>query len=171
MTQPKADDLAPATEAAKSQGIPIHPPLAHITIGAFVTAAICDTISITGITDDGVYFNHAALYALMVGLGAMILAAIAGFVELFQNTRPGGQGRRTGIIHAVIMLLVGLLAFIDIITRESHVSESHTPGGTYALTLAVLVLLVIGGRLGGILVYRLGAGTSAKKNAMAVQDQ
>jgi len=159
MTQSKADALIPTTEAEKSQGMPKHPPLAHISFGAYIAAVIFDTISITGVTDDGAYFNHAARYALIVGVATMALAVLFGVVELFQNTRPGGQGRRTAIIHALTMMPIAPLSLINIVTRGSHVSESHTPGGTYALTIAILVLLLIGGRLGGVLVYRLGVGT------------
>jgi len=171
MTQSKTDALAPTTVVDKSRGIPKHPPLAHVSIGAYVTAGVCDTISITGITDDGVYFNHAARYALIVGLAAMFLAAMFGLLELFQNTRPGGQGRRNAIIHALTILPIAPLSLINIVTRGSHVSESHTPGGIYALTIAIMVLLLVGGRLGGVLVYRLGVGTPAPKGPrVAVQD-
>lgn len=154
-----------STTRAKHR-IPPHPPLAHVVIGSYATAGVCDTISVLGFAgDDGTYLNHAAMYALMVGTGTMALAIIAGLFDRVQNTRPGGYGRRIVNIHAAIMVTLGVLSIINITIRESSVSESHTPIGIYVLTVLGLILMVIGGRLGGIAVYRLGAGTPAKQGS------
>ena len=147
--------------------IPIHPPLAHITIGAYVTAAVCDTISITGIGGgDPQSLYKAATYALMIATVALFLAVISGFVDRAGNTSAGGRGRRIANIHALIMSALGVIAIVELVLRRqvaANASATHTPTVAYVLTLLILVLLVVGGRLGGMLVYQLGAGTPARQ--------
>lgn len=162
---------AESTTQAGEHPIPKHPPVAHIAIGAYVTAGVCDTISVFGFAgDDGSYFNHAAWYALIVGVAAMAVAVITGLIDRVQNTRPGGQGRRMVNIHALFMLALGPLSMINIVTRAmgSSFSESHTPIGNYVLTVAILILMVIGGRIGGVVVYRLGVGTPNARRGSSV---
>jgi uncharacterized membrane protein len=166
MAQTTADTSASAPQAGRTR-LPIHPPLAHVSIGAYVTAAACDTISITRIADaDGQSLYKAATYALMIATAALFLAVASGFVDRSANTSAGGRGRKRANLHALIMSTLGLVAIIDIVFRRemaNNASAMHTPPVAYALTLAVLVLLVAGGRLGGVLVYQLGTGTSLRR--------
>lgn len=166
MDQSTEYTLASPPQAGKTR-FPIHPPLAHVTIGAYATAAVCDTISITKFSGtDGQALYNAATYALIIATTALILAVISGFVDRAANTSAGGRGRRMANIHALTMSALGLVAIIDLILRRqviSNATATHTPSVVYALTLVVLVLLVVGGRLGGMLVYRLGAGTPAHR--------
>jgi uncharacterized membrane protein len=162
MAKITADTSESAPQARKTR-FPLHPPLAHVSIGAYVTAGVCDTISITGIAgDDGRYLYKAATYALMVATTALFLAVISGFVDRAANTSPGGRGRRITNIHALIMSILGLIAIADLTLRDDV--ATNTPAVVYVLTLVVVVLLVAGGRLGGMLVYQLGAGTPARRS-------
>jgi uncharacterized membrane protein len=166
MAQTATDTSASMPQAGKTR-LPVHPPLAHVSIGAYVTAAVCDTISVTGIAGaDGQSLYKAATYTLMIATAALILAVISGFVDRAANTSAGGRGRRRANIHALIMSILGLVAIIDLILRRqvaSNALATHTPSVVYVLTLVVLVLLVAGGRLGGTLVYQLGAGTPLRR--------
>lgn len=103
---------------------------------------------------------------MIIATAALLLAVISGFVDRAVNTSAGGRGRRMSNIHALTMSALGLIAIIDLILRRqvaSNATAAHTPPVVYAFTLVALVLLVVGGRLGGILVYQLGAGTPARR--------
>jgi uncharacterized membrane protein len=166
MGQTTAETSASVLETGKTR-FPVHPPLAHVSIGAYVTAAVCDTMSIIGITgNDSRYPYQAATYALIVATAALFLSVITGLVDRAANTSPGRRGRRMANIHALIMSILGLAAIVDLILRRevpTNVSATHTPAVVYTLTLVVLALLVVGGRLGGTLVYQLGVGTPARR--------
>lgn len=166
MAQASTDTASPGPRTLTDR-IPLHPPLTHITIGAYVTAAVFDTISITGMAgSDGQVLYKAATYALMTATAALFLAVISGFVDRAGNTSAGGQGRRVANIHALIMSALGVIAIVELVLRRqvaANATATHTPPLAYVLTLAVLVLLIVGGRLGGKLVYQLGAGTPARR--------
>lgn len=165
MAKSAAETSSQVSQAEKTR-VPFHPPLAHVAIGSYVTAAVCDTLSISGVAgSDGRALYQAATYALMIATAALIVAVITGFVDRGNNTSPGGRGRRMANLHALVMSALGVLAIVELILRRNvaaNADAAQTPAVVYVLTLIVLVALIVGGRLGGMLVYRLGAGTSAR---------
>jgi len=160
-TEAVADPTVPATKPA-----PVHPALAHVSIGAYVTAGVCDSIGFFGIAgDDDKYLYKAATYALMIATSALFVSILTGLRDRVVHTRAGGKGRQVANIHGLIMGGVGAFAVVDITIRRlpANSNDAHASLGLYALTLAVLALVVVGGRLGGKLVYQLGAGTPARR--------
>lgn len=156
----KEQSISP-TQPARS---PIHPPLAHIAVGAYTTATVCDVLSVAGTGGNGTAHDlfRAGTFSLMIATGALFLAVIAGFVERSRMTAPGSAARAGANRHAAIMSVLGVVAIVDIVIRRHAAADAvHTPTANLILTLVLFVLLVVGGRLGGRLVYKLGVATAA----------
>ncbi|WP_225830460.1 DUF2231 domain-containing protein [Streptomyces sp. NK08204] len=142
---------------------PIHPPIAHVAVGAYTTATVCDILSVAGTGGDGTAHDlfRAGTFSLMIATGALFLAVIAGFYERSRMTAPGSAARAGSNIHAAIMSVLGAVAIVDIVIRRHAADDAvHTPTRNLILTLVLFVLLFVGGRLGGRLVYKLGVATA-----------
>ncbi len=138
---------------------PVHPPLVHAPIGGVIVAAVCDVVSLVG--GDGHAWSRTwfkgGSYALIVGTAILFAAVATGVVERNRRTRPASAQRSVVDRHAVVMSLMGAVCVGDLILRNGHYSAArHTPVVVLVLTLVALVLTVVGGELGGRLVYRLG---------------
>jgi len=139
-------------------GKPLHPPLTDIPVGAYVLAAGFDLISALGHDEPWARdFYRAASFALIAGAAVSVLAALTGFWDWLRSTEPGTQARRTANAHASTMLTVTVLVLIGIAVRVFALwDEPSTTGLALAITLAAAGLTVLGGTLGGSLVFDYG---------------
>jgi uncharacterized membrane protein len=158
-----AQNQTAATPLRKG-GSPLHAPIAHIVVGAYATAVVCDLLSVakTGSSATQHDLFRAGTFSMMVATGTLFVAVIAGLIDRSRYTTAGSVQRRKTNIHMTLMLCVGVVAIVDIVVRR-HTSDDavRTPVGVLILTLAVGTLLFFGGMLGGRLVYRLGVATAA----------
>jgi uncharacterized membrane protein len=143
---------------------PVHPRLVHVPIGAKVAAAAFDVISAAG---GGTHpwardLFRAGAFVLMIGTGSMFAAAIAGMVDRARWTAPSSRTRRQANWHAAVMSALAVLCVVEIVLRRgSYADAKSSPAVIVVLGLAALVLVVVGGELGGRLVYRGGVGVRA----------
>lgn len=122
-------------------GHPLHPLLTDVPVGALTIALALDLL--------GIY--DGANWATLLGVGGMVLAAIAGFVDLDETD---GKARQYGGIHASVMLVA--LAFY---LASLAVRFGYAPGSAYLSTVIAAVgyvFLVVGAYIGGDLVFTLG---------------
>jgi uncharacterized membrane protein len=139
---------------------PLHPPLVHIAIGGVVTAAICDVVSAAGSAHPWArdWFKGGS-YALMIGTAVLFVTAIAGLADRAGATQRGSARRSLVNRHALAMSLVALACVTDLVLRNNVYSDAgSTPVGVLVLTLATLSGVIVGGELGGRLVYQHGIG-------------
>ena len=139
-------------------GKPSHPPLTDVPVGAAVLAAAFDVVSFAAGGDrpwaGDLY--RAASYCVIGGAVASVGAALTGLWDWFKSTPKGTQARRTANAHGMTMGVATLLVIAAIVYRAGVWHEPATPLAALALSLGVLVLTVVGGTLGGSLVFDYG---------------
>lgn len=96
----------------------------------------------------------AASYTLLAGAIASLPTALTGFAD-WLRMRAGSEVRRIANSHALTMIVVTVLVITNLAVRYYDDVEETTPG-ILVLSIAVLVLVTIGGMIGGSLVYDKG---------------
>ena len=139
-------------------GKPLHPPFTDIPIGAYMLTAAFDVISVVGHDQEWARdFYRAGTFALVGGAIVSVLAALTGFWDWLRSTEPGTQARRTVNAHAVTMITVTVLVLVNVVLRlTAFDGESSTPGIVLVLSLAIALLTVIGGTIGGSVAFDYG---------------
>lgn len=139
-------------------GKPSHPPLTDVPVGAAVLAAAFDTVSLAagGDTTWSGDLYRAASYCVIGGAVASVAAAVTGLWDWWKSTPKGTQARRTANAHGATMGLATVVALGAIAYRAGVWHEPATPVLALILSLAVLLLMVVGGALGGSLVFDYG---------------
>lgn len=139
-------------------GKPLHPPLTDIPVGAYLLAAVFDTISAVGHDQEWARdFYRAASFALIGGAAVSVFAALTGFWDWLRSTEAGTQARRTANAHAITMVTVTLLVLAGVAVRVfGFWDEASIPGLALALSVAAATLTALGGTLGGSLVFDYG---------------
>jgi nitrite reductase/ring-hydroxylating ferredoxin subunit/uncharacterized membrane protein len=122
-------------------GHPLHPLLTDVPIGGLTIALILDLL--------GIY--DGANWATLLGFAGLILAAIAGFVDLDETD---GKARQYGGVHASLMLVAMAFYVVSLAVRWGF-----APGEPYQSTVAAALgylFVVMGAYIGGDLVFTLG---------------
>ena len=136
---------------------PLHPMLAHFPVVCWSLATIADIASVRY----GQPAWHLAGTLLWIGVLVAVPAMFVGVVELIQIPREPGPVR-AGFMHMGVMLVAFLLYLVSLLLRihQGHIIQP----GIAAQTISVIgfVFLLVGGWLGGTLVYGYGAGGDRK---------
>jgi len=102
-------------------------------------------------------FFRAATFVLIVGASVSLLTALTGFWDWLRSTEAGTQVRREANAHALTMITVTLLVLVDIGLRTlAYGGDAHSGVVVVALSIAAAALTVIGGTIGGSLVFEHG---------------
>ena len=139
-------------------GKPLHPPLTDVPVGAYMLVAAFDVISFLG-GDEGWPrdFYRAGTFTMIGGLVVAVFAAVTGFWDWLKSTEKGTQARRTVNAHAWTMVVVNFLVVVDVVLRALvYDDDTHTGPVVLVLSLAVALLTVLGGTIGGSLTYDYG---------------
>lgn len=140
-------------------GKPFHPPLTDIPIAAYLFAAVFDVLSVilhSAHPQVGTELFHAATWTFLGGAAVSVLAALTGWADWRTSSSPGTQARRTINTHAIIMIIVTVLALVDIGIRLGLHDRKSTPGGLAVLSVLAAVLVTVGASFGGSLVFDYG---------------
>ena len=139
-------------------GKPFHPPLTDIPVGAYMIAAVLDVISIVGQDEEWARdFFRAGSFVLIVGAAVSLLTIVTGFWDWLRSTEPGTQVRREANAHAWTMITVTVLVLTNIGLRTlAYGGDAHTGVVNLALSIAAAALTVLGGTIGGSLVFEYG---------------
>jgi uncharacterized membrane protein len=143
-------------------GKPFHPPLTDVPVGAYVLAPAFDVISFLGRHNHDAWpreFYRAGTFVLVGGALVSLFAALTGFWDWVRSTEKGTQARRTVNAHAWTMITVTVLVLVDIGLRWFKYDDktlTHTPGRVMVISVVLFVLTVIGGTIGGELVFDYG---------------
>ncbi|GAA5532930.1 DUF2231 domain-containing protein [Deinococcus aluminii] len=127
-------------------GHPLHPILIHLPLGGWVIAGMLDFLPFEPTAET----EHAADLVLLLGTVGAIPTIAAGWTD-WSNTR--GQARRTGLIHGALNETAFLLNGASLLARRRGKRRLGK-----ALSGTALGLVLVGGFLGGQLVYRHGLG-------------
>jgi uncharacterized membrane protein len=131
-------------------GHPLHPPLTDATIGMFVLAAGLAIVGYAGGAEQST--SKGMWLALIGGLIAAVPTALTGLVD-WLSIEWGSRRWRTATWHLCVMITaVGLFALAAWRQHPGYRHGDVTTAGL-ALTLGGAVVLVVGGWLGGSLVF------------------
>ncbi|MEW2254545.1 DUF2231 domain-containing protein [Streptomyces sp. NPDC047869] len=135
-------------------GHPFHPMLVTVPIGAWVTSLVFDIAS--HVVHRPGFLTQSSQWLIAVGVIGALLAAMAGFLDLFAIP-AGTPAFRTALVHMTLNLLVTAAYAVNFLWRHGE----HTGGGSVAtgqLVLSALSVAALGasGFLGGKLAYRYG---------------
>jgi uncharacterized membrane protein len=136
---------------ARIAGHPLHPALAHLPIGLWLAAVLWDALAWWRATEP--LWGQLGFWCLSLGLAAAIPAIAAGLIEYFA-LRPGEPAMATATAHMMAMFAATALFGASWVVRT-------VDGGVRwaaALGFGGAALLLVGGWLGGSLVYRHGVG-------------
>jgi uncharacterized membrane protein len=138
-------------------GKPFHPPLTDIPVGAYVLAAAFDVLSMLTNGDLAHDLFRAATFALIGGAVVSLFAATTGIADWALSTTKGTQARRTANAHGLTMITVTVIVLVSIALRlGAYDDKAATPVLAAVLTVVAAALTVLGGALGGTLVFDYG---------------
>lgn len=131
-------------------GHPLHPPLTDVTIGAYAFATIAAVLSKAGVADRG--FASGWWLALIVALVSTALTATTGFVEWI-DLEWGSAVWRTATLHMTAMLCASGVFLVAALVGHHAYVQHHVSTLALVLTLVGFATLLLGGWLGGAVVY------------------
>ena len=102
-----------------------------------------------------VVFHRAAGYVLLVGAVVSLATALTGYID-WLDTRKGTQIRRMANAHAWTMITMTVLVLVDIALRYFANGYDGPCGALALLGVLILGLAIVGGTLGGTMVYDFG---------------
>src|SRR5438477_2341310 len=122
-------------------GHPLHPLLTDVPVGGLTIALILDLL--------GIY--DGANWATLLGVGGLVLAALAGFVDLDETD---GHARQYGGVHASLMLVALVFYLFSLAVRLGY--APGTPVQSTVIAAAGYLFIVLGAYIGGDLVFMFG---------------
>lgn len=133
-------------------GHPVHPMVIVFPLGLLPAAVACDIIYLVRGNPN---WAHISYWLIAAGVLSGIVAAFFGFIDWLALPN-GTRAKRIGLWHAVLMDLVLVLFAISWWLRRSGPNSPTT----LAIGLGIIAagLALVGGWLGGELVYRLTVG-------------
>lgn len=132
---------------------PLHPLLVAFPI-AFLIGALPTDLAFFGTSDT--FWARASEWLIGAGLVGGTLAAIAGFIDFFGNTRI--QSLTYVWYHFIGNALALVLAAISFYLRVSSGGATSVSGTQLVLSILVVLIFAVTGWLGGELVFRYGVG-------------
>jgi len=124
-------------------GHPIHAVLTDAPIGILFLVIVFDVL---GMAD-------AAWWTLVIGILAMLGAALAGFADYAETD---GRARDRGTLHSSLMLLALVLFLVSLVLRPGLGSGAPVSAAAVALSLVAWLIVAAGGFVGGDIVYVFG---------------
>jgi uncharacterized membrane protein len=131
-------------------GHPIHPPLTDATIGIYTFATVAALADVLGISDAAA--THGWWLALLLGLITTAATAVTGFLDWLGIT-GGTPLKRTATWHGIVMVSATVFFLIALLAGKESFDSGNISAGPLLLTLIGFGLLVIGGWLGGTIVF------------------
>lgn len=143
----------------KALGHPIHPMIIVFPLGLLSTAVLFDLIQ--AIDSEGAW-SFVGFYLIGAGVVGGLVAAVFGFRD-WQHIPAGSRAKRIGLYHGLVNVGVTTLFLLSWLIRMG--AQDRRPD-TLAFTLSLLGagVAVVGGWLGGELVYRLRVGVDDNAN-------
>jgi uncharacterized membrane protein/nitrite reductase/ring-hydroxylating ferredoxin subunit len=138
---------------AHFKGEPIHPALVHFPLAFLIGAFFFD---LAGVLLDKPGWWAVGAYLSLVGVIAALLAAVPGFIDYLYTVPPKSSGRTMATRHMVLNL-VAVAAFALARYLRGHPDVEPEPI-LIVLESVGFLLLVVAGKLGAGLIYRLQIG-------------
>jgi nitrite reductase/ring-hydroxylating ferredoxin subunit/uncharacterized membrane protein len=144
-------------------GHPIHPLISHIPLGMWLFALGLDIYSMAA-NDDANWAVRGAYYALLIGTAVALLTVLTGFNDWF-SVRDDHPGQRMVILHLLLMVPATLLFVLDTVLHYRVIDAPQVSGLQLAFSISGYVLALVGGYVGGLLVYDEGIAVGRHRRA------
>jgi uncharacterized membrane protein len=135
-----------------------------------VAVTIFDVLSVLVPSDETLAreLYRAGTFTLIAGQAFVALAVLTGWWDR-RRLRRGSEPRKVANAHGWTMLAMGAAAFGDIMIRRGvYPSAPHTPAAVLGLTVIVMALTILGGTLGGELVFDHAVGVDTDEDYSSV---
>src|SRR5262245_50922260 len=143
---------------ARLFGHPVHPALTDFPIALWSTSLLAD---VAGLWRGDVVYRRFAFWAIAVGLIVAVPTIVAGLVD-YAAIPPGRPAIKGATWHMWIMLSATTLYSFSLIAHIGRfASSSFSMWMGIGLSAVGLVLLMLGGWLGGEMVFRHGIGSQS----------
>lgn len=129
-------------------GHPVHPMLVVFPLGLLPTAVACDLIFLWR---HNPHWSHISYWLIAGGVLSGLVAAVFGFADWW-GLDSGTRAKRLGVWHLVVNVTMVLLFAISWWMRRP------APDAPTSLAICLGIAALVGGWLGGEMVYRLGVG-------------
>jgi uncharacterized membrane protein len=144
----------PVSLLAGPYGHPFHPILVTVPIGAWTASLVFDIAS--HLTANPGFLAQGSLWLIAIGVVGALVAAFAGFLDLFA-VPAATRASRTALIHMTLNLAVTAGYVAGFVWRHGGY---HRPipvtAGQITLSAVCLAALAASGYLGGKLAFRYG---------------
>lgn len=124
-------------------GHPIHPAITDVPIGILFLVIVFD------VTSQG----EAAVWALSIGILAMIGAALAGYADYADTD---GKARERATVHSTLMVAALIGYVVSLLLRFPVEAGAVASAPAVWLSIASFVVMAAGAYVGGDVVYVLG---------------
>ena len=121
-------------------GHPVHAVVTDVPIGALTVSIVADVIGQPIVAD----------VSLLLGVLAMVASAVTGAADY---TEVDGTARDRATVHSVVMVLSLVLYAISLVIRSGSPADRLAP---IVISVFAYLLLLVGGAIGGDLVYLIG---------------
>jgi uncharacterized membrane protein len=142
-------------------GHPLHPPLTDATIGTYTFAFVAAILSKAGVAQHAT--AQAWWLALVVALCISLLTVLAGLLDWLTIT-SGTPLFRTATIHMLVMATASVCFLLAAIFGHSCYVAADVSIGPLVLTVVGFAVLMVGGWLGGKIVFVHGMRVEAEKD-------
>lgn len=135
-------------------GHPFHPMLVTVPIGSWAASLAFDIAS--HVVRRPAPLTQGSEWLIAVGVIGALLAAMAGFLDLFAIPL-GTRAWRTAVVHMALNLLVTAAYAVNFLWRYGDYTGGGSVGpGRLVLSAVSFATLGVSGFLGGKLAYRYG---------------
>jgi len=144
-------------------GHPAHTVLVHLPLGLLTASAAWDALGVLGVGPGaGALFFQVAFWSIAGGLVAAAPTVVTGFLDFLAIGKGRERAADLATYHLGAMLSAAAAYGGSLVARGGPTpAEGARLGWALALAGAGLLLLIVGGWMGGELVYRHGVGTDA----------
>lgn len=145
---------------------PLHPTLAHFPVACWTLASVADLVSLRY----GAPAWRLSGTLLWIGAAFAVPTFILGVIDLIRIPKDPAP-IRTGFTHMGVMFAAFVLYLVSLMLRL-HDGRIVAPGtAARVISVAGFCVLVVGGWLGGTLVYGYGAGSDRLDPRAGKDDQ
>ena len=137
-------------------GEPLHPALVHIPLGAMLTLPVWDAL---GLWQGADHWWAIGFWTVALGVAVALLAAVAGFMD-YAALPDGSPAVSTATRHLTLML-TGVSTFVLRLVLQGG-PDAPADGAAWLLSASIAgaVILTLGAKLGGSLVFKHGVGVT-----------
>jgi uncharacterized membrane protein len=140
-------------------GHPVHPVVTHFPMALLPVSFFGDLI---GIWTDASFWWSFSFYNLAIGLVLSIPALITGMIDFMAIPQEGAADRVAMRHMTIIITAITLYTGSFFIRFGVEIPSGWRVISSVSFSLLGLIFLLIGGWLGGQLVYRFGVGREPK---------